>query len=86
LGFDERGKVWLSMKVVDQQTGEDLEAKQKAEGEPPRESTCCASSPAAATSGAGGFGCAAASGCGQEAASRRIGSSRVFSMCGKGEV
>jgi len=37
LGFDERGKVRLSMKVVDQQTGEDLEAKQKAEGEPPRE-------------------------------------------------
>ena len=30
LGFDERGKVRLSMKVVDQQTGEDLEAKQKA--------------------------------------------------------
>ncbi len=39
LGFDERGKVRLSMKVVDQQTGEDLEAKQKAEGErQPRES------------------------------------------------
>jgi polyribonucleotide nucleotidyltransferase len=37
LGFDERGKVRLSMKVVDQQTGEDLEAKQKAEGEPSRE-------------------------------------------------
>jgi len=37
LGFDERGKVRLSMKVVDQQTGEDLEAKQKAEAEPPRE-------------------------------------------------
>ena len=33
LGFDERGKVRLSMKMVDQQTGEDLEAKQKAEGE-----------------------------------------------------
>jgi polyribonucleotide nucleotidyltransferase len=33
LGFDERGKVRLSMKVVDQQTGEDLEAKQRAEGE-----------------------------------------------------
>jgi polyribonucleotide nucleotidyltransferase len=32
LGFDERGKVRLSMKVVDQETGEDLEAKQKAEG------------------------------------------------------
>jgi len=38
LGFDERGKVRLSMKVVDQQTGEDLEAKQKAEREQhPRE-------------------------------------------------
>ncbi|MCC6949221.1 MAG: polyribonucleotide nucleotidyltransferase [Bradyrhizobiaceae bacterium] len=33
LGFDERGKVRLSMKVVDQQTGEDLEAKQKGEAE-----------------------------------------------------
>jgi polyribonucleotide nucleotidyltransferase len=32
LGFDERGKTRLSMKVVDQQTGEDIEAKQKAEG------------------------------------------------------
>jgi len=31
LGVDDRGKVRLSMKVVDQQTGEDLEAKQKAE-------------------------------------------------------
>jgi polyribonucleotide nucleotidyltransferase len=31
VGFDERGKVRLSMKVVDQETGEDLEAKQKAE-------------------------------------------------------
>src|SRR5689334_22204067 len=31
LGFDDRGKVRLSMKVVDQKTGEDLEAKQKAE-------------------------------------------------------
>src|SRR5580692_3327855 len=37
LGFDDRGKVRLSMKVVDQDTGEDLEAKQKAEGEPQRE-------------------------------------------------
>jgi len=37
LGFDERGKVRLSMKVVDQQTGEDLEAKQKAEAEQQRE-------------------------------------------------
>jgi polyribonucleotide nucleotidyltransferase len=37
LGFDERGKVRLSMKVVDQQTGEDLEAKQKAEEESHRE-------------------------------------------------
>ena len=33
LGFDERGKVRLSMKVVDQTTGEDLEAKQRAEAE-----------------------------------------------------
>jgi polyribonucleotide nucleotidyltransferase len=33
LGMDERGKVRLSMKAVDQQTGEDLEAKQKAERE-----------------------------------------------------
>jgi polyribonucleotide nucleotidyltransferase len=33
LGFDERGKVRLSMKSVDQQTGEDLDAKQKAESE-----------------------------------------------------
>src|SRR5574339_1306376 len=31
LGFDDRGKVRLSMKVVDQQTGEDLEAKAKSE-------------------------------------------------------
>jgi polyribonucleotide nucleotidyltransferase len=37
LGFDERGKVRLSMKVVDQQTGEDLEAKQKAEAGEARE-------------------------------------------------
>jgi len=37
LGFDERGKVRLSMKAVDQQTGEDLEAKQKAEAEQQRE-------------------------------------------------
>jgi polyribonucleotide nucleotidyltransferase len=37
LGFDERGKVRLSMKVVDQATGEDLEAKQKAGGDQPRE-------------------------------------------------
>ncbi len=38
LGFDERGKVRLSMKVVDQESGEDIEAKQKAEGgEQPRE-------------------------------------------------
>ena len=32
LGFDDRGKTRLSMKVVDQATGEDLEAKQKANG------------------------------------------------------
>jgi polyribonucleotide nucleotidyltransferase len=37
LGFDERGKVRLSMKVVDQETGEDLEAKQKAEAGETRE-------------------------------------------------
>ncbi|MBJ7402888.1 MAG: hypothetical protein JHD07_06130, partial [Bradyrhizobium sp.] len=39
LGFDDRGKTRLSMKVVDQTTGEDLEAKEKAaEGEKaPRE-------------------------------------------------
>jgi polyribonucleotide nucleotidyltransferase len=37
LGFDERGKVRLSMKVVDQATGEDLEGKQKAEAEQQRE-------------------------------------------------
>ena len=36
LGFDERGKVRLSMKVVDQATGEDLEAKQKAEAAEPQ--------------------------------------------------
>ncbi len=29
LGFDDRGKIRLSMKVVDQATGEDLEKKQK---------------------------------------------------------
>jgi polyribonucleotide nucleotidyltransferase len=34
LGFDDRGKVRLSMKAVDQQTGEDL-TKKKAEGEQP---------------------------------------------------
>ena len=34
LGMDERGKVRLSMKAVDQTTGEDLEAKQKTEGAP----------------------------------------------------
>jgi polyribonucleotide nucleotidyltransferase len=37
LGFDERGKVRLSMKVVDQETGEDLEAKQRAEAGDARE-------------------------------------------------
>ncbi|MEW6641045.1 MAG: polyribonucleotide nucleotidyltransferase [Pseudomonadota bacterium] len=37
LGLDDRGKVRLSMKAVDQATGEDLEAKQKAEGGQPRE-------------------------------------------------
>jgi polyribonucleotide nucleotidyltransferase len=37
VGFDERGKVRLSMKSIDQQTGEDLEAKQKAEANAGRE-------------------------------------------------
>jgi polyribonucleotide nucleotidyltransferase len=37
LGFDDRGKTRLSMKVVDQTTGEDLEAKQKAAEAPQRE-------------------------------------------------
>jgi len=32
LGVDERGKVRLSMKAVDQATGEDIEGKQRAEG------------------------------------------------------
>ena len=31
LGFDDRGKVRLSMRIVDQKTGEDLEAKEKLE-------------------------------------------------------
>ncbi|MCI0467512.1 MAG: S1 RNA-binding domain-containing protein, partial [Beijerinckiaceae bacterium] len=31
LGFDDRGKVRLSMRLVDQKTGEDLEAKEKLE-------------------------------------------------------
>ena len=30
LGFDDRGKTKLSMKVVDQETGEDLSSKQDA--------------------------------------------------------
>src|SRR5579863_3726765 len=34
LGFDDRGKIRLSMRVVDQQTGEDLEARPKAEAAP----------------------------------------------------
>jgi polyribonucleotide nucleotidyltransferase len=34
LGFDERGKTRLSMKVVDQATGEDLEKKK--DGEQPQ--------------------------------------------------
>ncbi|MBN8942675.1 MAG: polyribonucleotide nucleotidyltransferase [Rhizobiales bacterium] len=33
LGFDDRGKTRLSMKIVDQATGEDLEKKQKDEGD-----------------------------------------------------
>jgi polyribonucleotide nucleotidyltransferase len=36
LGMDERGKVRLSMKVVDQETGEDLTEKLKAEREAER--------------------------------------------------
>ena len=35
LGLDDRGKVRLSMKAVDQETGEDLEAKQKTENPAP---------------------------------------------------
>jgi polyribonucleotide nucleotidyltransferase len=35
LGVDERGKVRLSMKAVDQTTGEDIEGKQRAEGSDP---------------------------------------------------
>jgi polyribonucleotide nucleotidyltransferase len=31
LGFDDRGKTRLSMKIVDQETGEDLTSKQEAE-------------------------------------------------------
>jgi polyribonucleotide nucleotidyltransferase len=31
LGFDDRGKVPLSMRLVDQKTGEDLEAKERLE-------------------------------------------------------
>jgi polyribonucleotide nucleotidyltransferase len=34
LGFDDRGKVRLSMKQVDQATGEDLSKKQKVETPP----------------------------------------------------
>ncbi|MFG1424251.1 polyribonucleotide nucleotidyltransferase [Roseixanthobacter liquoris] len=37
VGFDERGKTRLSMKVVDQTTGEDLEAKEKAERDAARD-------------------------------------------------
>ena len=31
MGFDDRGKVRLSMRVVDQETGEDIEGKENAE-------------------------------------------------------
>jgi len=31
VGFDDRGKVRLSMRLVDQQTGEDLEGREKLE-------------------------------------------------------
>jgi len=34
LGFDDRGKTRLSMKVVDQQTGEDLSRKDEKAEEP----------------------------------------------------
>lgn len=37
LGFDDRGKTRLSMKAVDQETGEDLEAKPKTEAAPAAE-------------------------------------------------
>jgi polyribonucleotide nucleotidyltransferase len=37
LGFDDRGKVRLSMKQVDQTTGEDLSKKQQAEGAQPEQ-------------------------------------------------
>src|SRR6267154_639482 len=37
LGFDDRGKVRLSMKVVDQATGEDLERRKGEGGDAPRE-------------------------------------------------
>ena len=43
LGFDDRGKTRLSMKAVDQETGEDLEAKQKTEA--PRRAKRPASKP-----------------------------------------
>jgi len=33
MGFDERGKVRLSMKVVDQATGKEIVAEKKADGE-----------------------------------------------------
>ncbi|HEY7229265.1 MAG TPA: polyribonucleotide nucleotidyltransferase, partial [Pseudolabrys sp.] len=36
LGMDERGKVRLSMKAVDQTTGEDIEGKQRPEGDQPQ--------------------------------------------------
>ena len=36
LGFDDRGKVRLSMKQVDQTTGEDLGKKQPAEADAPQ--------------------------------------------------
>ena len=32
LGFDDRGKVKLSMRVVDQATGEDISEKRRVEG------------------------------------------------------
>ena len=56
LGFDERGKVRLSMKVVDQETGEDLEAKQKAGGRSRRPAARRNNRPAANTNERAAFG------------------------------
>ena len=42
LGFDERGKVRLSMKIIDQATGQEIP---RAEGEPDPEAEFCAARP-----------------------------------------